>query len=60
MSNIILLLAKNNMDIHPASIAEAYDLLLEGEGGAEGAVRGAISDDVGEGVVMALRAGALS
>jgi exosome complex component RRP4 len=58
VSNIILLLARNNMDIHPASIAEAYDILLEGEGGE--AVQGAISDEAGEGVIMALRAGALS
>ena len=58
VSNIILLLARNNMDIHPASIAEAYDLLLEGEGGE--VVQGAISDEVAEGIVMALRAGALS
>lgn len=58
VSNVILLLAKNNMDIHPSSIAEAYDILLEGEGGD--GMKGGFSEEVGEGVVMALRAGALS
>ena len=56
VSNIIFLLAKHNVPIHPSIVAEAYDLVLESDGDG----KGLLDEDTQEGVMMALRAGRLS
>lgn len=53
VSNIILMLAKNNVPIHPSIVAEAYDLVLESDGDG----KGLLDEDMQEGVMMSLRAG---
>ncbi|KAL7415679.1 hypothetical protein BDY24DRAFT_406274 [Mrakia frigida] len=53
VSNIILMLARNNVPIHPSIVAEAYDLVLESDGDG----KGLLDEDMQEGVMMSLRAG---
>lgn len=59
VSAIILLLARHNVPIHPTTVAEAYDLALESDLDAGKLVPGGGvgGDEVGEGLMMALRAG---
>jgi hypothetical protein len=56
VSNIIILLAKHNVPIHPSIVAEAYDLVLESDGDG----KGLLDEDTQEGVMMSLRAGRMS
>lgn len=54
VSNIVILLGKNNIPIHPLLVADAYDLVLEDEEMAGG--RSVLSPEQEEGILTTLRA----
>jgi hypothetical protein len=57
ISNIILLLGRNNVPIHPSLVAELYDLVLESDVDPSKVL---LDEETGEGLMMSLRAGRMS